>query len=122
MSDRDWQAELDFLAWSADGVVPYGLTENGEWGYRCRDGSCIPSDDARLAEYRAYRERIEKAEARETSSKLGNLAQQGTDLVTSNSSDIESGDKTKLNQYKVLVQDARDTLDELVNYDWGTIE
>jgi hypothetical protein len=54
--DRDWRRELPFLLWSQNGEgVILGHRGDGEWGYKCNDGSVIPfNTDPRLAEYEAY--------------------------------------------------------------------
>ncbi len=53
INQRDWQAELPFLDWSPEGTLFLDYTPQGEYGYRCKDGTCIPFSDPRLSEYSA---------------------------------------------------------------------
>ena len=57
-----------------------------------------------------------------SSQRLNALKQTGSDLVTSNPSDFEAGDKTKLTEFSALVTTAKNALDAVHSYDWGNIE
>ena len=61
----------------------------------------------------------------QTAISLGNLNQDGKDIVQSWDSQIDTDDKTKLQGLNAKINDAKDTLDALNLYietEWGSIE
>ncbi len=50
----NWQEELPFLDWTADGQLVTDLDDTGQWGYRAVDGSVVPVSDPRLGEYQSF--------------------------------------------------------------------
>ena len=62
---------------------------------------------------------------RQAGQRLGNLKQQGADIVTAQGADLDAADKTKLNAYAALIQDAKDAMDAAIAYkdtNWANLQ
>lgn len=56
LDNRDWQAELPFLEWTAAGEAAFMDYEHcGKLGLRAKDGSFVAMDDPRLGDYQRFR-------------------------------------------------------------------
>ena len=53
---------------------------------------------------------------RTAGAQLGNLKQEGADIVASQGADLDAGDKAKLTAYASLIQDSKDAMDAAIAY------
>ena len=62
---------------------------------------------------------------RQAGARLGSLKQEGADIVTAQGADLDATDKTKLNAYAALIQDAKDAMDAAIAYkdtNWANLQ